>query len=462
VARRSNGAVAGGYALGALAAVAAAAGVAAVWPAALLGTITACIGIFLVVLSRQDWKPRRRRQGAARRWTWLRFSAFWLGCGITVLGSVLGLRGVSAPAPKNASPAVTTSGSVVRETRGSLSQPGDAGDASGDQSVSDQPDSAAPGQVREADAVDADRLEEVDAGPGAGVEAAAGSTDACSRCSDWGMVTIPPGKVLVGYEHERDPRDAPCIPELRCFCIDRTEVTLLDYDRYFAAVNQNPQALPGATFRYANWKLHDDDKYVARPVNGVTWQQASDYCTWRGKRLCAETEWERAARGSTARRFPWGDEPIANCSLAVMVSRSTVEGEAPLCGCDREATADVGSLQYGDTPEGVSDLAGNVAEWVGPFLGGTYASGCDHPPIPVEGSSVVVWENCGSVHAVRGGSFCHDVAGVQARTRTCVQHERTRSMYQRGIRCCWDPSAQSQPTVFPEDEARVRPPRQSP
>jgi formylglycine-generating enzyme required for sulfatase activity len=87
--------------------------------------------------------------------------------------------------------------------------------------------------------------------------------------------------------------------------------------------------------------------FERHPVNEVTWTGALAYCRWRGARL--PTEAELAARGSEGRRYPWGDE-APTPRHAVYARRSG-------------GTEPVGSLPAGTTPEGVTDLAGNVAEW---------------------------------------------------------------------------------------------------
>jgi iron(II)-dependent oxidoreductase len=89
--------------------------------------------------------------------------------------------------------------------------------------------------------------------------------------------------------------------------------------------------------------------YEDHPVNEVTWQGAREYCAWRGARLPTEAEWEAAARGREGRRYPWGHEPPGE-ERAVFGRRSNY-------------TEPVGKRPGGATPEGVHDLAGNVAEW---------------------------------------------------------------------------------------------------
>jgi iron(II)-dependent oxidoreductase len=89
--------------------------------------------------------------------------------------------------------------------------------------------------------------------------------------------------------------------------------------------------------------------FERHPVNEVTWQGARAFCAWRGARLPTEAEWEVAARGRDGRIYPWGAEQPTP-ERAVFARRSN-------------ETEPVGGRPAGATPEGVHDLAGNVAEW---------------------------------------------------------------------------------------------------
>lgn len=114
----------------------------------------------------------------------------------------------------------------------------------------------------------------------------------------------------------------------------RTLVALNDRDSRIGIKDGRPVVQPG---------------FDQHPVNEVTWHGARAFCAWRGARLPTEAEWEAAARGQEGRIYPWGSEPPTP-ERAVYARRSN-------------ETEPVGSRPAGRTPEGVDDLAGNVAEW---------------------------------------------------------------------------------------------------
>src|SRR5262249_6262431 len=125
------------------------------------------------------------------------------------------------------------------------------------------------------------------------------------------------------------------------FAIDETEVTQSAYD---LCVRSGPCVAPPCS----SWQPTTKGNW---PVACVSWDEALSYCTWAGKRLPTEAEWEAAARGNTATTYPWG-EATPDCTRA----------NFSLCAFD--STQSVRSFVAGQSPYKAHDMAGNVAEWV--------------------------------------------------------------------------------------------------
>jgi len=171
------------------------------------------------------------------------------------------------------------------------------------------------------------------------------------------------------------------------FYMDRTEVTVAAYRECVQARERGDEggcedfdrvSCPGAPQWTRNFDMKGRDDH---PMNGVLGRDAMTYCKWAGKRLPTDREWEWAARGrEKANSYPWGgkdDPPTADrvnaCGpeCAVEVKRRTGEDLQPMYGDDDgyASTAPVGSKPAGKTPDGLLDMAGNVAEWTMPPQG---------------------------------------------------------------------------------------------
>lgn len=207
------------------------------------------------------------------------------------------------------------------------------------------------------------------------------------------MIKVDRGRFTVGCRSRRDPECEPDeLPPRRVyldsFAIDMYEVSWRKYAECVDAGVCSKVALAqcevwtGEGFvRGAEIPLHFLDPEL--PVVCATWTQAAEYCTWVGKRLPTEVEWERAARGLTRSQYPWGDE-----------SPTCEHAQTYQCGY---VTTPPGSHPRGASPEGVHDLAGNVSEWVDDWYDATAyrAMGRYNPSSPEKGE----------VRVVRGGSF---------------------------------------------------------
>jgi formylglycine-generating enzyme required for sulfatase activity len=130
------------------------------------------------------------------------------------------------------------------------------------------------------------------------------------------------------------------------FFIDKYEVT---NDQYNQCVSAGPCS-PNQKF--------DGFTDPQQPVVGVDWNQVDTYCKWVGKRLPTEAEWEKAARGTDGRTYPWGEG--IDCS------------KANYSDCKHGKTKNVGSYPSGESPYGAMDMAGNVWEWVADWYDANY------------------------------------------------------------------------------------------
>lgn len=170
------------------------------------------------------------------------------------------------------------------------------------------------------------------------------------------MVEIPAGVFRMGSDD--GPGDERPAHEVRLarFEIDRFPVANAEFARFLEAKGPGSRTRwydrddPDARIHRKDSQWRADAGYERHPVVEVTWAGAREYCAWRGKRLPTEAEWEKAARGTDARRYPWG-------------------GAAPDAAHARfdagfGSTAAVDAFRQGASPYGVQDMAGNAWEWV--------------------------------------------------------------------------------------------------
>lgn len=142
---------------------------------------------------------------------------------------------------------------------------------------------------------------------------------------------------------------------LDAFSIDRYEVTNHQYRQFVVATGHRKPGLPS---RYA--KSGSKVRGVNQPVVYVSWEDAAEYCRWRGKRLPTEAEWEKAMRGVDGRLWPWGNSEQPNGANWARVQDGY------------EVSARVGTFATDKSPYGVMDGAGNVIEWVADWYNETY------------------------------------------------------------------------------------------
>ncbi|BBB46997.1 hypothetical protein Pelsub_P0224 [Pelolinea submarina] len=168
------------------------------------------------------------------------------------------------------------------------------------------------------------------------------------------MVKVPAGEFLYGEDQEKT--------ETKEFFIDLYPVTNADYKKFVDATGHTEPA----SWRKGTWPEGKEN----HPVVEVNWESASAYAAWAGKRLPTNEEWEKAARGTDGRTWPWGNE-----------------FDRDKCNTFSGDTTPVGQYSpAGDSPYGCQDMAGNVWEWIGggkpsqlraPLRGGDWLDGAE-------------------------------------------------------------------------------------
>ena len=160
------------------------------------------------------------------------------------------------------------------------------------------------------------------------------------------MVYVPPGPFTMGTDKGQIYERPAHTVELDGFYIDKYEVSWRQWKASGLPylVERNDRLM---VVQAPDWGIHD-----GQPVVNVDWDEAESYAAWAGKRLPTEAEWEKAARGTDGREYPWGNEPIT-VERAMWVDHPLSE----------TSTAPVNCCAAGASPYGAFNMAGNVWEW---------------------------------------------------------------------------------------------------
>jgi len=234
------------------------------------------------------------------------------------------------------------------------------------------------------------------------------------------MALIPAGFFTMG-SNQTGPDEAPEHQVfLDAFYIDTYEVTAGDYAAFLNAVNNTK----GYYLDNKYGMLFYNGRFLTRPglkslpINNVSWKGANTYCRWKGKRLPTEAEWEKAARGTDKRIFPWGNSPLTPERARYFQKWTDALAHRVMVSVD--------SLPDGKSPFGLYNMAGNVKEWVDDWYDREYyedSAEYENPKGPVGGEFKVL----------RGGSW-RDLSGFVYSSFRNNSHPDTR-MDDYGFRC---------------------------
>jgi formylglycine-generating enzyme required for sulfatase activity len=246
------------------------------------------------------------------------------------------------------------------------------------------------------------------------------------------LAYVPEGPFLMGSETEDADRDEGPEHEvyLDAYWIGMTEVTNAQYAACEAAGVCAPPAFEGPLFRDAPEELklsnyYQDPADADKPMIFVTWTDADTFCQWAGLTLPTEAQWEKAARGTDGRTYPWGEEISCN------------KANYGVCGTGFMAA---GSYPEFSSPYGALNMGGNVAEWVADWYGSTYygMSPDSNPTGPESGRSRITRGGYLDVQEVYWGYGIPNPEKY-ARTSDRASGNPTASSFTIGFRCAATP-----------------------
>jgi formylglycine-generating enzyme required for sulfatase activity len=204
------------------------------------------------------------------------------------------------------------------------------------------------------------------------------------------MVLVPAGEFLMGsLTGDADEKPMRRV-YLDAYFMDKDQLVVGQYAKFLEATSHNVPP---------EWNIMSRAMHRNRPVVNVVWADAAAYCKWAGKRLPTEAEWEKAARGTDGRTYPWGNEPPSKF-------HGNMKKEL---WNNHMGLSPVGMFEDGRSPYGINDMAGNVWEWVSDWYDPNYyqTAPLRNPTGPPTGSHKVV----------RGGSWGSGPEGLRASER---------------------------------------------
>ncbi len=263
------------------------------------------------------------------------------------------------------------------------------------------------------------------------------------------LLYVPEGEFLRGSK-DNDP-DAPDNEKpqrsiyLDAFWIDKTEVTNEMFARFvdetghqtkaekagwaYAFTGEGWEVTDGAEWRHPQGPTSSIEGLEKHPVVQVSWNDAKAYCEWSGRRLPTEAEWEKAARGTDGRTYPWGNEDVAGNLVNLCNNKCPRSSRIDSIDDGYQFTAPVGSYPDGASPYGALDMAGNVWEWTADWYDETYYN--DAPKQNPQGPDT------GEPKVLRGGSWYDGMQKLRVTVRD--SYDPTNRVDDYGFRCAVSP-----------------------
>ena len=207
------------------------------------------------------------------------------------------------------------------------------------------------------------------------------------------MALVPAGEFTMGSAAGDSDEQPEHRVYLDAFLIDKYEVSVGQYAAFLQAKGVEPPT---------DWKTMNQPAHQKRPAANMDSVDAAGYCKWVNKRLPTEAEWEKAARGTDGRIYPWGNEPPtprhANFGKRDWNNHGSLEP--------------VGSFEEGKSPYGLYDMAGNVWEWVSDWYDFRYykSSPSKNPTGPSSGGTKVI----------RGGAWNGNARALRSANRSVI------------------------------------------
>jgi formylglycine-generating enzyme required for sulfatase activity len=262
-----------------------------------------------------------------------------------------------------------------------------------------------------------------------------------------GMVSVPAGEFNMGssegggetFEHPQHTI------YLDAFYISKYPVTNAQFSQFADATAYRTKAeragsgwiwtgqawelVEGADWRHPRGPGSNIADRMDHPVVQVTWDDAQAFCRWVGMRLPTEAEWEKAARGTDGRRYPWGNSAPDGSKLNSCDANCEVQWKDPSLDDGYAETSPVGHYEAGKSPYAAYDMAGNVWEWVADWYEADYYGQAPERNPQGPGS--------GEQRVTRGGSW-YNLPGQYARSAFRTGLDPDVRDYSLGFRCASD------------------------